>query len=260
MPSFSGLLPWNGRVHTMRGSGPFRAPSPPDPRMKLLAITDLHDNPAALDRILADAGPVDALLLGGDITHFGSPTDAERLVRQAQVGGAPVLAVAGNCDSAEIDRRLAELGVSLSGRGVILRDAALQGLPAMPPWHPSMYHFSEDELAEHLRAGHAQIVAKKDPARDEASTPPSFHIVLSHTPPRGGRLDRIFSGQHAGSTALRTFIEQTQPALVVCGHIHEARGIDTLGQTTVVNCGPGASGSYALIEMDDAVAVELRKA
>ena len=256
--------------------------------MKLLGITDLHDSPAALARILAGAGPIDAVLLGGDITNFGSPADAERLVRQAQAAGAPVLAVAGNCDSAEIDRRLAELGVSLFARGVILQDVALHGLSAMPPWHQTMYHFSEDELAEHLQAGYAQIMAKTASAPEEGagtscrndptnrpccawcpSVPGASHmtsltgfshIVLSHPPPRDGKLDPVFSGRHAGSTALRAFIERAQPALVVCGHIHEGRGIDTLGQTTVVNCGPAAAGSYALIELGDDLRVELRKA
>ena len=74
--------------------------------MKLLGITDLHDHPASLERILDGAGPVDLILLGGDLTNFGSPADAERLVKLAQGSGATVLAVAGNCDSAAIDRRL----------------------------------------------------------------------------------------------------------------------------------------------------------
>jgi Icc-related predicted phosphoesterase len=62
-----------------------------------------------------------------------------------------------------------------------------------------------------------------------------------------------------GSTALREFVEQTQPILVVCGHLHESRGVDMLGPTTVVNCGPAGSGCYAIAEIDDQVRVDLRR-
>lgn len=79
--------------------------------MKLLGITDLHGSLRALDRILAHAGPVDAILLGGDITHFGTPDDAETVVRLARDAAATVVAVAGNCDSADIDERLTHLDV-----------------------------------------------------------------------------------------------------------------------------------------------------
>jgi Icc-related predicted phosphoesterase len=220
--------------------------------MRLLGITDLHDHPAALERILADAGPADVVLLGGDITNFGSPNDAQRLVTLAQRTEATVLAVAGNCDSPQIESRLVELGVSLFRRGVVLGGVGLHGLSAMPPWRSTMYHFTEPELAEALEAGYAQILAGDDP--------PLAHVVLSHPPPRGGPLDRTFFGIHVGSTALREFIERTGPALVLCGHIHEGRGIDTIGQTTVVNCGPAAAGYYAVAEVGGAVRVELRKA
>ena len=63
--------------------------------MRLLCITDLHGRLSKLESILAAAGPVDVILLGGDITDFGSPNDAERVVRRAQQTGVPVFAVAG---------------------------------------------------------------------------------------------------------------------------------------------------------------------
>ena len=86
------------------------------------------------------------------------------------------------------------------------------------------------------------------------------HVILSHPPPRDGKLDRTFVGRHVGSTALRAFIERTRPALVLCGHIHEARAIEALGPTTVVNFGAAAAGFYAVAEVGEEVNVELRKA
>ncbi len=215
--------------------------------MKLLCITDIHNHIESFQHILNHAGPIDVVLLGGDLTNFGTPEDVEKIVRIAQSANLPVLAVAGNCDSAQIDLRLAELGVSVAGRGTIINDIGIHGLSAAPPWHKWMYEFTEEEAAAILQEGYNQI---KD-AR--------WHVVLSHVPPRGIKLDRTHFFQHVGSTALREFIEQTRPALVVCGHLHESRGVDMLGPTVVVNCGPAKSGCYAIAEIDDRVRVELRR-
>jgi uncharacterized protein len=215
--------------------------------MRLLCITDLHGRLAMLSRILTSASPVDAVLLGGDLTNFGSPIDVEKVVRLAEESSAPVLTVAGNCDSAEIDRRLVEMGVSVSGRGTVLGSIAIQGVSGMPPWKGGMYSFTEEDLGRLLADGCQQI-------RDHR------RVVLAHVPPRDTRLDRTIFGRHVGSSALRGFIERTQPALVVCGHIHEARGIDQIGETTVVNCGHAAIGEYAVADVGEEVAVGLHVA
>jgi len=216
--------------------------------MKLLCTADLHSRSEAFGQILADAAAVDLILFGGDITHFGSADDAESLVRQAEATGAAVLAVAGNCDNAEIDRRLTELGVSVNGCGWVHDGLGIHGLSGIPPWNSRMYQFSEDELAERLAAGRLQVDAAERRA------------VLAHVPPYGGRLDRVAMLKHAGSRALREFVDRQQPELVVCGHVHEARGIEQFGRTTVVNCGPAAAGYYALVDFGREVQVELCRA
>ena len=215
--------------------------------MKLLCITDIHNRLEPFQHILGHAGPTDMILLGGDLTNFGTPADVEKIVYIAQSANLPVLAVAGNCDSAQIDRRLVELGVSVAEKGIIINDVGIHGLSAAPPWRRGMYEFTEEELAAQLQAGYNQIQNAR------------WHVVLSHVPPRGIKLDRTHFFEHVGSTALREFIEQTHPALVVCGHIHESRGVDMLGPTTVVNCGPAGSGFYAIAEISDQVRVDLRR-
>jgi len=215
--------------------------------MKLLCISDIHNHIEPFQQILKDAGPVDLVLLGGDLTNFGTPADVENIVHIAQSTNSPVFAVAGNCDSAEIDRKLAELGVSVAGRGTIIGGIGIHGLSAAPPWKKRMYGFIEEELARHLQAGYEQIQNVR------------WHVVLAHAPPQGFKLDRTHFFQHVGSSALREFVEKTQPSLVVCGHLHESRGVEMLGRTTVVNCGPAASGYYALARLTDQVSVDLRR-
>jgi Icc-related predicted phosphoesterase len=216
--------------------------------MKLLCLTDLHSERAALERILAAEGSVDVVILGGDVTNFGTPAEAEDLVRRLQRTGAKVLAVAGNCDSEKIDQRFAELGVSLFQRGVVHEGLGFYGVSAMPPWRGTMYELSEEEIAAAMEAGRSQLKE------------PRLEVLVSHTPPHDTSLDRTTRGEHVGSTAVRQFIETVQPAVVVSGHIHESRGIEQLGATTVVNCGAAFRGAYAVLEADDSIRVELRTA
>jgi|YNPBryunderm2012_1023409.scaffolds.fasta_scaffold00092_5 hypothetical protein len=242
--------------------------------MRLLGITDLHSAVAMLEAILHRAGPVDLVLLGGDITNFGTPDDAESIVKRVQQAGLPVLAVAGNCDSAPIEQRLQELGVSLYRRAVVRNHIGFQGLSAMPPWKSRMYHFSEDQLAEDLQEGYRQLQQLKQPEQNlspadalsgasapEQAEPPGWktHIVLSHVPPRDCKLDQTFLGRHVGSQALRRFIDQVQPDLVLCGHIHEGRGLDRIGRTWLLNCGPASAGNYGLVEVASQLRLELRR-
>lgn len=216
--------------------------------MILLCITDIHGDLASYQRILQYPDPVDVILLGGDLTNFGTPDQAEGIVRAAQQRCPMVLAVAGNCDSAAIDQRLSELGVSLFGRGIEYQRVGFYGVSAMPPWQGTMYEISEARIAGALDEGRAML---KSVTRE---------VVLSHTPPRGTRIDATQRGAHVGSTSVRELIDRVQPALVVSGHIHESRGIDKVGRTAVVNCGPAFKRHFAVAELSLEVRVTLQRA
>jgi Icc-related predicted phosphoesterase len=82
-----------------------------------------------------------------------------------------------------------------------------------------------------------------------ARTRPAGTVFVLHSPPRGTRCDMIGAGSHVGSRAIRTFIEEHQPPLVLAGHIHESPRVsssyrDTIGASVVVN--PGQFGTQRL--------------
>lgn len=83
---------------------------------------------------------------------------------------------------------------------------------------------------------------------DELSSD-SFTILVTHAPPLDTNADKIESGAHVGSCAVRKIIEETQPTLNVCGHVHESIGQDTIGNTVIVNPGDANTGHACIIEL-----------
>src|SRR3954471_9774198 len=93
--------------------------------VRIGAVADVHYGRAGQTRLRAlfeqAARRVDVLLLGGDLTDYGLPEEAEHLVHDlAALGGVPAVAVLGNhdCESG----REAELAAVLRRGGVLLLD------------------------------------------------------------------------------------------------------------------------------------------
>lgn len=217
--------------------------------MRIAYVVDVHGRFEAVPAALSETGPVDVLVVGGDLTNAGTPEDAERAVASWR-GLAPLLlAVAGNMDSPAIDARLAELGVSLDRRGIALGDVGLHGVSAsaFTPLH-TPHELPDEELGRRAEAGHAQVAGCR------------IRIFCPHSPPYGTACDRLRSGEPVGSRALRAFVERAQPDLVLCGHIHEARGEDAIGRARIVNPGPALAGHYALVEVGERIEVTLGRA
>ena len=211
--------------------------------MKILALTDIHGSYKKAGEIISKVH-ADVVIIGGDLTTVGSVKEAEDAVRYFQSLSDRVLCVAGNMDLPQHDEMFTRIGVSINGRGVVVGDVGFFGASASPvsPLH-TPYEIPEEELARSIGLGYAQV----------AHCP--IKVFVPHAPPYGTRVDIIHAGYHVGSTAVRDFIEEDHPDVVICGHIHEARGQDTLGRTRIVNCGPAGSGFYASVEIDKSIIV-----
>jgi hypothetical protein len=216
--------------------------------MRIIALADIHGSHDTVQEILRHEGPFDAVVIAGDVTTKGTAQELESAILAVRQHGQPVVAVAGNMDPPRLEQSLEALGVSLNGRGVVIGDAGFFGVSACPvtPFH-TPYELDEEEIARRAEAGWAQVASAR------------WKIFVPHTPPSMTKLDRTFAGIHVGSTAVREFIERNHPDVVVCGHIHEARGVDAIAGTQMVNCGPAGRGSYAVITVDGTVQVECRQ-
>ena len=77
-------------------------------------------------------------------------------------------------------------------------------------------------------------------------------IAVTHAPPFESGADRISSGISVGSKAVAEMVKRVKPALLLCGHIHEAAGIFRLADSLVVNPGQfGAEGHYVDIRWEE---------
>jgi uncharacterized protein len=214
--------------------------------MRIIAFTDVHGSYDRVEEILTTESFFDAIVIGGDLTTHGTIDEARCAIQGLQKFGKPVLAVAGNMDLPTFEAAYETLNVNINAKGIVLDDAGFFGV-AGSPFTPmnTPYEISEAEIARRASLGWRDVSAAH------------WKIFVPHAPPRGTALDRILIGKHVGSSAVREFVELRQPDVLVCGHIHESRGIDVLGKTQMVNCGTAARGSYAVIEIGKAVSIEL---
>lgn len=135
--------------------------------------------------------------------------------------------------------------VGCEGRQIKLNDIYTMvslGISNPTPWHTPR-EYPEETIAKKIEEALTGLV--------------DFHNVIFnfHVPPYNCTLDMcpeldatkdppapVMSGgqqvfKPVGSTAVREAIEKYQPLLVLCGHIHESRGVVKIGRTTIVNPG-----------------------
>ncbi|MDA8162433.1 MAG: metallophosphoesterase [Desulfobacteraceae bacterium] len=193
--------------------------------MKIIAFGDIHmDYGAAKD--IPGIGDADLVIVTGDFTNFGGRKEAETVLTAIRGLNEKIYALPGNLDQVSVGGYLDELGINIHAKGVAIGDAGIFGVGGsnITPFNTPM-EFSEQELADMVMAGYRQI----------SSLP--VKILVSHAPPFNTVADRIGSGAHVGSAAIRKFIETEQPDFCLTGHIHESRGEERLGRTLILNPG-----------------------
>ncbi len=206
---------------------------------RIILLGDVHDERERLAASLALATPegADLALLPGDLgldPPWSEPArragrerhdDSVRRVL-ATIGetlGCPVVFVPGNHDLPDPPADLP--AVNADGRVVSAAGLTIAGLGgAGPARFGFAYEWSETDAARRLQ----RLLPQGAPPVD---------VLLSHTPPAGSPLDRTARGVHVGSRAVAEAIARARPALFVCGHIHEAWGLETLHGAPSINAG-----------------------
>jgi Icc-related predicted phosphoesterase len=218
--------------------------------MIIIGLADVHGDTSSMARILRVIEQMDLVVLSGDLTHFGKQAQAIRAVETARKECDSILGVSGNCDYPDVEDYLIRSGISLNRRCVLKDGYAFVGISgSLPCPGGTPNEASESDFRRWLNEAAAAVP-------DETPL-----ILVAHQPPRNTVNDRIHSGIHVGSAAVRRFIEEWQPLVCLTAHIHEGTGIDTIGRTKIVNPGPVREGRYAYLELQEGEAlVEIRRA
>ena len=217
--------------------------------LRILGLADLHDHIERLDGLKdVDA---DLIVFCGDL-HNGSHRKEAMPVASALARlGSPVLIVPGNMDHKDVVPDLwNETGFIMLHQTVFRHGdygfLGLGGMVARDPRRlgdPARYYHREEEVYRILAAAYPKISGTK------------YKIIVVHQPPLGAQ-DRLYNGESSGSVCLRRFIEEYQPDLLLCGHIHEDRGECSIGSTRIVNVGELRQGFAALIDLGEEIRVQ----
>ena len=192
--------------------------------MKLLLLSDVHNDARAARRLVDRAAAVDVVIGAGD---FGNVRrDLRPCIDVLRAIQRPAVLVAGNNESTEELREACRTWKSahvLHGSGVTLHGVSFFGIGGgipVTPFGSWSYDFTEEE---------ATVLLAECPAGC---------VLVSHSPPQGA-VDRDSRGRNLGSAAVRDAVMRLAPVLVVCGHIHASAGQHArLGTSPVVNAGP----------------------
>jgi Icc-related predicted phosphoesterase len=188
---------------------------------RLQIFSDIHGDARALERLMAEEA--DYYMAAGDLARWSRGLDKLALLMQPKAGRTYVLP--GNHESEnDIEAFCAQWGFHpFHGRSMRIAEWTVAGLGySSPTPFNTPGEYSEQELARRLEpfVGIEKLV------------------LICHCPPFDTVLDQVRTGLHAGSRAVREFIERNQPERFFCGHIHEAEGAAIqMGKTQGVNVG-----------------------
>jgi len=217
--------------------------------VKIFGFADFHGNIESARRAshLVSLERPGLVVVAGDLANRDMRL-AEQILEELSKSVQKVFFVPGNMDEPSLANwRDTERIVCLHSKAIAHDQVLFVGLGgSVTSLFRTPFEFVEAEASQVL----AQV-AQPRPSQDV--------VLVSHCPPKGTKLDLAGGTRHVGSEAVRSFIEERKPMLVICGHIHEARGVDWVGQVPVVNVGAAAHGGYASISLDRPVKIELQE-
>ena len=191
--------------------------------MRLLAFSDLHRDLPQAEKLVEMSAEADVVIGAGDFAsvHEGLQETIDALAAIE----TPTVLVPGNNETDEALREATagwRSATVLHGGGATIAGVDFFGLGAGIPVTPWEWSFDLDDAKAAVMLAHCP---------DEA-------VLVLHSPPLG-HCDSNGAGQSFGSPILARTIEERNPRLAVCGHIHESWGCESrIGDTPIHNLGP----------------------
>lgn len=205
--------------------------------MRVVFVSDIHSDLAGAERLgkWIIHNKVCLVVVCGDFTQEGSCTVAEGII--SALNAPKLLAVPGNMDSAEIAQMLESRGMSIHKKFADVQGYRFIGLGGAKPANT------------YYRINMGELEAEKCLRKLFEGAEPGRTVLACHSPPFGTGLGRTRAGIDLGLRKVGEIIEEKQPLLFVCGHVHEARGSEMLGRTLCINTGALKDGSAVAVEL-----------
>jgi uncharacterized protein len=192
-------------------------------KTKILAVSDIHGDSKLVEKLVAraNAEDVEIVILAGDLTWMESDATMKNIVGPFVTPNRKILLLHGNHEGNATIDFLAELypnTKNLHGYSVKHYQLGIFGSGGV---HFGISPMSEDDFKQSLAHAHKYIhdMQKK--------------ILVTHMHPSGTKSELI---GFPGSNSIREAIEKFQPDIAICGHIHEASGIEEkIGKTRLIN-------------------------
>lgn len=190
--------------------------------MKILAVGDIHGDTSLTERLARKAQEehVDAVVLCGDLTFFSRSVDG--IVGPFRKRGQKVLLIPGNHeDVATVDFLAERYGAkNIHGYAVRYDDVGIFGAGGA---EVGPFATEDSEIFELLKQSFERIQYLKK------------KIMVTHVHPAGSKMESL-SAFVSGSPSVKKAIDEFKPDIMLCGHIHEASGIEEkIGSTRVIN-------------------------
>jgi Icc-related predicted phosphoesterase len=193
---------------------------------RALIFSDIHNDARALEKLMDTEA--DYYFAAGDLVSWARGLDRMGEIMKRREGRVYVMP--GNHESEkDIEAFCARHGfVNFHGGELNVTGVHIAGLGySNPTPFDTPGEYSEEELG-----------ARLEKFADLKLADMKKMVLICHAPPLDTALDRVREGLHAGSRAVRQFIEKYQPAYFFCGHIHEAEGAAIqMGATSARNVG-----------------------
>ncbi len=213
--------------------------------MKILIFADIHGEfektAKVLDKIKTEG--IDLILCPGDFTDmfavpegFSQLDIADMVLQKIMALKVPVLCVPGNHDPYDVLELFNEYGVNLHEKMKTVGNMVFIGWGGASTPFNTIFEPTEEETKEYLDKLYAKVKDKD-------------FVLVTHNPPKDTKVDLTMTRKHVGSPMVREFIEKRQPILAISAHIHEARGTDKLGNTTLFYPGALFEGYYGVVEI-----------
>ena len=213
--------------------------------MKFLVLSDLHANNSVLDKMDSLFSEADGVIFAGDFAECFKPETGKAALEALCTKHDSIFAVLGNCDEPEFIEELEEQDICVERSLVFHEGLAFAGSGGGTYFTGK----TANERQENEILSDFNIVENSVKDTGDASLWKSL-ILVSHNPPKDTKCDAVNAELHAGSQLFTDFIRENQPLAVICGHIHEGKAIDKIGETLVINPGPLQEGNYAWLELE----------